>query len=56
MDLADATYKWRCPKCGELYEESDTGMCDVRRITHQCKELVYARPIKKLAVTQKAKL
>jgi len=34
MDLADATFKWKCPKCGDMLEESNPGLLEVRKQSH----------------------
>lgn len=35
MDLADATFKWKCPDCGDMFEESNPSLLEVRKQSHK---------------------
>lgn len=35
MDDADKTFKWKCPKCGEGFEENNWGSLEVLKQVHE---------------------
>jgi len=44
MDLADTAFKWRCPECGDLLEESNPSLLEVRKYSH--KRTCSKKPLK----------
>jgi len=47
-DLSDTTFKWRCPKCDLLMEETDPSQLAIRKFQHEkyCKGLRSGRESK----------